>query len=653
MIICHILLAQAPTARSDSPGATAGSNSANQALGRFGSAEGILGNAYNPLTSSASPMNTVDGATSFNAQIQCPSSREFVTVLLTPAGGGEADIMVGEDLDFDGMVDYTFNAPVNASGVCANGIISCEPGSWNSCRGYKWTANPAGQTGLTEVSITDLGGCYCINNSCGSNLFFARQRQILETVGGGVIGSIQGLSPRFTVTRARIDGTSILYHGQATAGCSAAGAGGSLPTAYYSQGTDTTPGLLLAGAGALEASAQAADPNSYYSLIQSSYSLASNPSTTSPCVIERVGSAVTNTYKFDQAATSGNLCTDHLVFARIHKVDERTYELQHYDTGPGLEPHWNCGGAFPWEAPIGSGSWHTLRTVTFPVVGANYRLTNAAFSMQNIGGPGCTTGSANLNGMTQGFDVSLFTGVVCPAGGPQIPSFTWSYLFEMMEDVYNEGISDGCAALAANSDCSLQEETVDGVLTYSNFSPTFIVPIPTCKTFYGSFTTFLECREWWRKERKYRCTTETRWDFSDAKKRVDRVTATATDNLTTMAYQDLRKNQEDWVTEDKSVTLNTPREDYVKPILACKTRKPKRKTDAAFPGQAAQYLADPDGWEFFYKKCDGNICPLDASGGEEIVLDCREINEFAEAATIMNILEQANKDMICSDGVKK
>ncbi len=598
-------------------------------------------------------MITVDGTTNFTAQIQCPSSREFVTVLLTPSGGGEAGIMVGEDLDMDGTVEYTYSAPVNASGVCANGIISCDPGTWNSCRGYKWFANPAGQTSLTEVSITDLGGCYCINNSCGSNLFFARQRQILETVGGGVVGSIQGFSPRFTVTRAKIDGTSISYYGQATAGCAAASAGGSLPVQFYSQGTDITPGLLLAGAGAAEADAQSADPKSYYSLIQSSYSLAANPSTTSSCVIERVGSAVTNTYKFDQAGTSGNLCTDHLVFARIHKVDERTYELQHYDTGPGLEPHWNCGGAFPWEAPIGSGGWHTLRTVTFPVVGANYRLTNAAFSMQNIGGPGCTTGSANLNGMTQGFDVSLFTGVVCPAAGPQIPFFTWSYLFEMMEDVYNEGISDGCAALEANADCSLQEETVDGVLTYSNFSPTFIVPIPTCKTFYGSFTTFLECREWWRKERKYRCVTESRWDFSDAKRRVDRVTATATDNLTTMSYQDLRKDNGDWLTEDKSVTLNTPREDYVKPILACKTRKPKRKTDAAFAGQAAQYLANPDGWEFFYKKCDGVVCPLDPAGGEEIVLDCREIHEFAEAATIMNILEQANKDMICSDGVMK
>ena len=245
--------------------------------------------------------------------------------------------------------------------------------------------------------------------------------QILDTGGRGRHRFDPGALARYTVTRARIDGTSIFYHGQATAGCSAAGAGGSLPTAYYSQGTETTPGLLLAGAGAVEASAQAADPNSYYSLIQSSYSLASNPSTTSSCVIERVGSAVTNTYKIDQAATSGNLCTDHFVFSRIHRVDETTYELQFLDTGPPADPHRNCGGAFPWEAPIGSGSWHTLRTVTFPVVGANYRLTNAAFSMQNIGGPGCSSGSANLNGMTQGFECRFPPGSFARPAEPSFP----------------------------------------------------------------------------------------------------------------------------------------------------------------------------------------------------------------------------------------
>jgi hypothetical protein len=505
----------------------------------LGSVEGIRGNAYAPLTSDAAPMTTVDGSRSFGAQIQCPSSSAFVTVLLTPAGGGEARITVGEDLDFDGVAEYTFTSPVKASGVCANGIISCRPGTWESCRGNRWSADAAGRIGLVEVSISDLGGCYCINNSCGGNLLVARTGQILESVGGGVIGAIQGLSPGFTVTRVTIDGTSIRYHGQATSGCPAAGA------------------------------------------------------------------------------------------------------------------HGNCGGPFPGEAPIGSGGWHTLQTVTLPAAGGRTRLTGASFSMRNINGPGCATGAAHLNAMTQGFDVSLSTGAVCPAAGAQFPAFTWGYLFEMKEDAYQEEVNDGCAALAAEPGCSLREETVDGVLTYSDFMPTFITPVTTCKTFHGSFSVFPECREWWRKERVYHCATGGRWDFSDARKRADRVAGTATDNLTTMTYQDLRKGNGGWLTEDRSTALNTPREDYTGPILACKTRRPRRKTDAALAGNASQYLSNPDGWDFLYRKCDHGRCPADIAGGEEILIDCRVINEFAEAATVMNVLEQANKDMICSDGVKR
>lgn len=653
LILCLTLLAAPSTARGDSPGATAGSASANQALGMLGSVEGIRGNAYAPLTSDAAPMTTVDGSRSFGAQIQCPSSSAFVTVFMTPASGGEASVVVGEDLDLDGVAEYTFTSPVKASGVCANGIISCRPGTWDSCRGYRWSADAAGRIGLGEVSISELGGCYCINNSCGGNLLFARTGQILESVGGGVIGAIQGLSPGFTVTRVTIDGTSIRYHGQATSGCPAAGAGGRLPTAYYSQGTDTTPGLLLAGAGAEEASSQSADPNSYYSLLRSSHSLASNPASDSSCVVARVGTVSTTTQTFHQADAAATLCTDHFLYARIHRVDDNSYELQYLDTSPSGGAHGNCGGPFLGEAPIGSGGWHTLQTVTLPAAGGRTRLTGASFSMRNINGPGCATGSVHLNAMTQGFDVSLSTGAVCPAAGAQFPAFTWGYLFEMKEDAYQEEINDGCAALAAEPGCSLREETVDGVLTYSDFMPTFITPVTTCKTFHGSFSAFPECREWWRKERVYHCATGGRWDFSDARKRADRVAGTATDNLTTMSYQDLRKGNGGWLTEDRSTALNTPREDYTGPILACKSRRPRRKTDAALAGNAAQYLSNPDGWDFLYRKCDNGRCPADVAGGEEILIDCRVINEFTEAATVMNVLEQANKEMICSDGVKR
>ena len=93
--------------------------------------------------------------------------------------------------------------------------------------------------------------------------------------------------------------------------------------------------------------------------------------------------------------------------------------------------------------------------------------------------------------------------------------------------------------------------------------------------------------------------------------------------------------------------------DYSSPILACKTRKPSRKTDAVFSGNATQYLSNPDSQDFYYKRCDNGTCPIDAASGEQVVISCRVINEFAEAATIMNVLEGVDKEMICSNGVRQ
>jgi hypothetical protein len=44
------------------------------------------------------------------------------------------------------------------------------------------------------------------------------------------------------------------------------------------------------------------------------------------------------------------------------------------------------------------------------------------------------------------------------------------------------------------------------------------------------------------------------------------------------------------------------------------------------------------------------MCP--AGAGEEVLISCQCINEFAEAATIMETMNQAGKDLICSDGTK-
>lgn len=54
-------------------------------------------------------------------------------------------------------------------------------------------------------------------------------------------------------------------------------------------------------------------------------------------------------------------------------------------------------------------------------------------------------------------------------------------------------------------------------------------------------------------------------------------------------------------------------------------------------------------YNYFYHECSSdNKCSSDE--GEEVVKACQCINEFAEAAAIMQTMRQAGQDMICSSG---
>ncbi len=101
----------------------------NSVLNIYGSKSGVTNNVSNPLTSSNTPMTTVDGSTSFSGQLQCPNSQKFMEVLIQPGATGDIDtFIVSQDTNFDGTPDYTFQVPFPVSGICANGVITCDPG---------------------------------------------------------------------------------------------------------------------------------------------------------------------------------------------------------------------------------------------------------------------------------------------------------------------------------------------------------------------------------------------------------------------------------------------------------------------------------------------------------------------------------------------
>lgn len=145
-------------------------SAANSVIGKVGSKEGLQSNISRPLTGDTS-MTTYDGQTVFDVTVSCPSSQRFLEVFIGIGGTGDlSQLLVSQDLDMDGSPDYSYAAPFPVSGVCANGVITCDPGTWNNCGYYHWTAGSDQKVSLSSVSAFDLGGCFCINASCGTDL---------------------------------------------------------------------------------------------------------------------------------------------------------------------------------------------------------------------------------------------------------------------------------------------------------------------------------------------------------------------------------------------------------------------------------------------------------------------------------------------------
>lgn len=632
----------APPCAADPPEVTsasqAGSAAASSARGALGDAGALRDRVAAPLTSSATPMRTLDGSTPFSAQMLCPSSAAFLTVLVQPGATGDLQaVTVYQDRDMDGRADHTFTVPGAVSGICGNGVITCTPGTWSGCGFHRWTVDGEGRVGLQATGMSGLGGCYCINSSCGATLAWTNLPVLLRDLGGGIAGAIQAASPRFTVTGARVDGTSIVYYGQSSGQCAqaAGGAGTASPEAYYADAAG------MASAASAAAAQGLADPGSVYSQALTAFGSTGSSTEARSCAVSRT---VTLEVRGSSSGGSGSgaLCVDHYLYMRIHRESPTRFHLQYLDTSPGGGPHWNCGGA---GSGGGIGDWHTVQVVDVEMPAESSRLTSAVFC-QSISGPGCGAQSGCLDGVVQGFGNTVYTGLVCGAAGAQVPSYTYTYDFRYEYDVLTESEQNGCAALESDSRCRLVEERVDGVTTYRDFNPTGLAPIASCRTWTGVGSHEL-CRGWWRKERVYRCTTDVSFDTSAALRRHRDVSASVQDGGSVMTFTD--------------TPVGAPAASYAVNLMdrpadgsceeACVVRRPVRDTQASIAGPVTATRTDPSSWERVYRACVNGACPVEA--GETVERDCACLGDFGEAAGAVSAVAGAAQDMICSDGVKK
>jgi hypothetical protein len=633
---------------------TAGGTAGSTALGVYGSSNASKTNVSLPMTNTGTQMKTIDGSQSFSGSLSSASTNKYLQLLVQPTSTGDIKIVaIGQDTQALGTFDNNFTVSSLVSGACANGFISCDPGTWSNCVPLMWQADSSGtlvQPSTPPNGLLDLSSCYCLNNSCanGNSGLWANLPVVLKDLGGGLVGAIHSKNAAVMITDVQNDSVSITYYGQlinkAQNSTSSVSSLSSVPTAPQAQAYYGNPGTLN-GAAASIGFTQSSDPSSYYSLVTNSP--AATKSQLRSCYIKRTGGLNSTTNSVSNTGTI-NICVDNNLYAMITQDSSTQYSMQMAGTGSGglSQIGKNCG--------VG---WQLVSSAILPPPDATsqWKLTAATFTTTTSGG-GCNTGSLTLDAIANGTNVAVMSSTVCGAPGAQTVTANWSYLFQYTKEAYTETFQDTCddgpAAPANDSTCRLRDETTDGIVTISNFNASGFSPLPNCQTYHSSIglpdMTVCPPNGWWEKDRTYQC-TKAAYDFSGVKTRVGTITPSVKDNGTTMTYTDTVQNSAGtWSVQNQSVAL-TNRQTSSDCEMACKVARPLIDTQVGVAGTNSNNRISNNTVNYFYLPCaDGATCP--SLAGDTVVTQCSCINEFDGAMSVLQIMRFAGSDNICSSG---
>ena len=131
--------------------------SVNQILSKTSDPETLSNNFQEPLLTDI-PLATLDGSKAGPAKIACPGTQTVFQVLIQPSPTNDLQfVSVAYDTDYDGKLDQHLDVTIPVSGVCANGFVSCTPGTWQDCHWYTWKYED-GTLSYEEVDPSSLGG---------------------------------------------------------------------------------------------------------------------------------------------------------------------------------------------------------------------------------------------------------------------------------------------------------------------------------------------------------------------------------------------------------------------------------------------------------------------------------------------------------------
>lgn len=610
-------------------------------------ADGVTNNAITPMSSSEQ-LSTLDGSQSFDAQLSCADSNTFLRVMAQPQPNGNLQLInIQQDTNMDTTLDSYISVDHSMSGICTNGFLSCsDPLNSNTCEAYKWaTINDNSPIITAEASpLSDLGGCYCINNQCGSNLVWNNLNKVLSDVAVGMATTLSSKNPYFATKSVEIDGVLANVKGSDGASCNVASVDSVL-------GAEDTKSITEANyhknGNSLKAAGYEAENNSPLYQMMKPLAQMSSDETINTCTIER------------------HLEEDNVSMSDIIDFDGGKGSIYEIETGKLAMVIGRMGNNY-WKASCAAFVEETSFFIRKPerILGATLKkayfddwiqvvvnednlIYNGPYgNWTEIGGP-IPSRCELKTGWNKNLDVDFteylkteglvnFKTIVMVAGAGE--GYTYAEIdVDASCKVKPDAIVDRCGGYQDSEHCTLLEEEVDDVLTFSNGYPTGLKKLPHSM---GNYCGQEQIRDWKKKTRKYRCKSDFDTDFDKIFERVNYVKANSSDD----EYKDMIDGS------SSQGNLFSFTDDSKTCIESCKTRKLVVETDISRSGNVQDKRREDDTYEEFYYECQSNICP--AGTGEEVIQACGCTSAFGEAAASMQMLRLAGQDMICSNGEK-
>lgn len=605
---------------------------------RTGDSEALRQNYLSPGLA-GQPIATIDQSRRFTPNLACRKSATLLEVLIQPSGTGDiGTVQIAHDSDFDGAIDSRTTLPVAISGICANGVIACQPGSWLQCHYFRWGVDAARALKLAEVDMPELAGCYCVNNSCGANLVWSNLPSVLGDLGGGMVGALTTADPRIGVAQAVVDGPVIRYVGAQTTACASAP---DIPQTSYRANP-----VALASDGA-----QAATGSSIFQALSGSSAGLGRAEVTRRCTIERQVSVMkpeadaivsrdAGGYATLRAGGSidflmGSPADNSLAGGRCSLFD---YHMTLHVSDPGLIADARLAEWF-------ADDWGQLRIDgTLLASGPTpWTSTGVPATICELDRTFHAAPDLDLKPWLTRGDHDIWLRVAVSDGG------------EVMARIHvevdqacrtTEELVDACRPLAADAKCRLDSESVDGLETFRSGVGTGLRPLPQTRVLGTAACPVQLTRDFFLRDRAYRCATGRAVpepDLSRGAYILDHSTETLIADQVRRADGGLVETTHPFVMPDRgSVTACEP---------VCKTRARRTNSDAAPAGVTGAQQNDPNGYDFFYHSCStASVCPL--GPGEEILSGCACLDDFPEAVVMMQTVRLAGADMVCTGATR-